>query len=103
MSLMDGDRPGYEMMRISYDDAVRLAEEPIYLIIGRDIVPDRMASSWTILSADPGGGYVFLFITADGVRSSRWEGTVPGAPINPEEFPFPDQPAPVVIFPEEAG
>lgn len=91
------------MMRISFDDAVRLAEEPIYLIIGRDMVPDQMASSWIILSADPNGGYVFFFITADGVRSSRWEGTVPGSPINPEEFPFPDSPAAVVIFPEEAG
>ena len=91
------------MMRISFDDAVRLAEPPIYLIIGRDLVPDQMAVSWIILSADPDGGYIFLFITADRVLSSQWEGTVPGSPINPEEFPFPDSPAALVIFPEEAG
>lgn len=96
------EAPPSPQMRISLDEALTYAEPPIYLIIGRDLLPDGMAASWIILATDPEGGFLFLFVTADGVRSSIWEGTVPGAPINPEEFPFPDQPVPLVIFSEGA-
>ncbi|KUL00062.1 MAG: hypothetical protein XE11_2567 [Methanomicrobiales archaeon 53_19] len=95
------EAPPSPQMRISLDEALTYAEPPVYLIIGRDLLPDGMAASWIILATDPEGGFLFFFVTADGVRSSIWEGTVPGAPINPEAFPYPDRPADQVVFWEE--
>ncbi|GAA5263550.1 hypothetical protein KTGMC3_P2304 [Methanocalculus sp. MC3] len=107
-----GDAPSDQMvyeappsfqMRISLDEALTHAEPPVYLIIGRDLLPDGMAASWLILATDPEGGFLFLFVTADRADSSRWEGMVPGDPIDPEAFPYPDRPADQVVFWEETG
>jgi hypothetical protein len=90
---------GGEGERISLDDALTVAEPPLYLIIGREILPDGTAASWTILSADPAGGYHFLFITAEGVVLTRWNGEVPGQVIDPGLFPLPDEPVSLLIYP----
>lgn len=99
---------GYEAppspdMRIGLDEALRFAEPPIYLIAGRDLLPDGTAASWIILSADPEGGYLVLFVTAEGAVPARWEGPAPGQPVNPEAFPFPAHPADQVVFSEGQG
>ncbi|MDO8840975.1 hypothetical protein [Methanocalculus sp.] len=86
--------------RISLDDALSLTEPPVYLIIGRDLTPDGTAASWTILSADPDGGYRFLFIRAGDVASARWEGKIPQRAIDPREFPIPTNPVPLLMYPE---
>lgn len=98
---IDFEAPKSPQMRISLDEALTHAEPPVYLIIGRDLLPDGMAASWIILATDPKGGHLILFVTADGAVPSRWDGTVPGDPIDPEAFPIPDHPADQVIFWEE--
>ena len=89
-----------EGRRISLDEALTIAEPPFYLIIGRDLLPDGTAASWTILSGDPDNGYRLLFITADGVVPGRWDGKVPKKAIDPREFPRPSDPVPILIYPE---
>jgi len=98
---IDSETPPSLQMRISLDEALTYAEPPVYLIVGRDLLPEGTAASWIILATDPEGGFLFLFVTADRVDSTRWEGTVPGHPIDPEAFPIPDHPADQVIFWEE--
>ncbi len=97
------EAPSSFQMRISLDDALTYAEPPVYLIIGLDLLPDGMAASWIILATDPEGGSLFLFVTADRVDSTPWEGMVPDHPVDPAAFPYPDHPADQVVFWEETG
>lgn|GEM_PF-3552361 len=101
--MMDYDTPPSFQMRIGLEEALSHADPPIYLIIGRDILPEGTAASWIILATDPEGGYLVSFVTADRAVSTRWEGAAPGDPIDPDAFPYPDRPADEVIFWEETG
>lgn len=100
---IDFEPPPSFQIRISLDEALTFAEPPIYLIIGRDLLPDGMAASWIILATDPEGGFLFLFVTADRVDSTRWEGMAPDYPVDPGAFPYPDRPVDQVVFWEETG
>ncbi len=97
------EAPSSFQMRISLEEALIHAEPPVYLIIGRDILPDGMAASWIILATDPKGGHLIHFVTADSVDSTPWEGMVPDHPVDPAAFPYPDHPADQVVFWEETG
>ncbi|MBR1369847.1 hypothetical protein RJ53_10305 [Methanocalculus chunghsingensis] len=97
-SLVFLDPPGDEDLRICLDEAVEAAGEPVFLIIGRDVHPDGTAASWAILVRDPEGAFRMVYITPGEIVFTEWEGRDPERTVDPGTFPFPSEPAPVIIW-----
>ncbi len=97
-SLVLLDPPEGEDIRIGLDEAVAAAGEPVFLIIGRDVHPDRTAASWAFLTRDPEGAFLMVYITPGEIIFTDWEGREPEGAIDPGNFPVPSEPTPVIIW-----